>query len=76
MTGTRTSKRVHGHLSGLSLGDPHPCDEPGGWPEFEITLSYYVTTDDPEAIDVLRRRIFQSVSDVLADDYSEYVENG
>ena len=66
--------RVHAHRSALALGDAHPCDEPGGWPEFEITLTYYVTSDDPASIETARRRVYEHVIDVVADDLSEYVD--
>jgi hypothetical protein len=42
-----------------SLGDVTPCDEPDGWPEFEITLRFYVSSDDPAVIERERRRTFE-----------------
>lgn len=47
------------YLLGAQLGDAHPCDEPNGWPEFEVTLTYYVTSDDPAVIERARHRVFE-----------------
>ena len=47
------------YLLGVELGDIHPCDEPGGWPEFEVTLRFYVASDDPALVEVARRRVFE-----------------
>jgi hypothetical protein len=59
---------VIARLNGLRLGDPHECEEPGGWPEYEITLSYYVTgTDDLEKVREVAAKHFERLSGVLAD---------
>lgn len=66
--------RVHAHLLGMNLGEAAPCEDPGGWPEFEITLRYFVTSEDPEAIETARRRVYKHVTDVAVDDLSEYLD--
>lgn len=71
---TQSTSRVHAHLLGISLGEAAPCDEPGGWPEFEITVRYFVTSDDAAKIDAMRKRVFQHLTDTLADDLSEYAD--
>lgn len=47
------------------LGDLHPCDEPNGWQEFEVTLSFYVTRDDPDVIERERQRIWAGLPDAV-----------
>ena len=47
------------HLLGVGLGDVEACDEPGGWPEFTVTVRFYVASDDPEVIETERRRVFE-----------------
>jgi hypothetical protein len=42
-------------LSG-QLGDVEACDEPDGWPEFAVTLRFYVSSDDPDVIERLVRQ--------------------
>jgi hypothetical protein len=53
-------------LSG-QLGDVEACDEPDGWPEFTVTLRFYVSSDDPDVIERLRQRTFHVVPDVVLD---------
>lgn len=48
---------------GAHLGESHPCDEDGGWPEFDVTLTFYVESDDPAVIERERKRVFESVAD-------------
>jgi len=43
----------------MTLGDVEPCDDPIGWPEFTVTLRFYVSSDDPEVIERERRRVFE-----------------
>lgn len=51
------------HFSGATLGDVHPCPEPGGWPEFEVTMTFYVKSDDPQTIERERMKVFEHVAD-------------
>jgi hypothetical protein len=55
-------------FNGAHLGDAYPCDAAGGWPEFEITLSFYVASDDPAVIESERQRMFERVPDLVLDD--------
>lgn len=57
----------------MHCGEITPCDEPGGWPEFRMTIAYYVTSDDPEKLEAARQRVFDHVSNTLADDLSTAV---
>lgn len=52
-------------LNGATLGDVKPCDEPDGWPEFEITVNFYVSSDDPAVIERERRRVFEALPDAV-----------
>lgn len=52
-------------LLGAHLGDTEPCDEPNGWPEFEITLRFYVSSDDPAVIERERQRAFEAIPDLV-----------
>ena len=65
MTSSRLTTPGRAWLLGGHLGDVTPCDEPDGWPEFEITLRFYVSSDDPEVIERERRRIFDAVPDAV-----------
>lgn len=55
-------------FNGAELGDLHPCDEPGGWPEFSITLDFYVRSDDPHVQTRERQRVFQRIGDLILED--------
>lgn len=48
---------------GARLGEAHPCADPKGWPEFEVTLEFYVESDDPEVIERERKQLFERVAD-------------
>ena len=50
---------------GAQIGDVKPCDEPDGWPEFEITLRFYVSSDDPAVIERERWRVFDALPDAV-----------
>jgi hypothetical protein len=52
-------------LLGVDLGDAHPCAEPDGWPEFEITLRFYVSSDDPAVVERERHRLFDTLPDLV-----------
>lgn len=45
-------------LLGAELGEAEP-GPPGGWPEFQITLRFYVTSDNPEDVERERQRVFR-----------------
>lgn len=52
-------------LLGMTKGDVESCEEPGGWPEFEITLRFYVSSDNPAVIEAERERVWLALPDVL-----------
>lgn len=62
---TREEKPGRAWLLFAKKGDIHPCDEPNGWPEFSITLEFYVSSDDPEVIERERQRIWDLLPDLV-----------
>lgn len=62
-SGRSGSTTPSAELLAADLGDLRPCDIPGGWQEFEVTLSFYVTSDDPEVIERERQRIWDALPD-------------
>lgn len=53
---------------GTELGPVTPCDEPDGWPEFEITVRFYVSSDDPDVIERERQKVWHTLPDRLMED--------
>jgi hypothetical protein len=52
-------------LVGMTNGDLRPSDEPDGWPEFSITLDFYVSSDDPAVAERERQRVWEALPDVI-----------
>jgi hypothetical protein len=53
---------------GAHLGDVTSCDEPDGWPEFEVTVRFYVSSDDPDVIERERQKVWHDLPDRLMED--------
>lgn len=63
-------------LLAVSLGDVHPCDEPTGCPEFEVTISFLVDSDDPAVIEAERSRVWALMHGPVCDQLVEMVDSG
>lgn len=53
--------------SGGRVSKPRPCVVDAGWPEFEVTLTFYVSSDDPGVIDLARIRTLEAIGDAAAE---------
>jgi hypothetical protein len=60
------------HLLAIRQGLITPCDDPEGWPEFTVTLAYYVESDDPATVQRQRQYVVEFLSEI--EDASSWVK--